>query len=105
MRLLESRLHLLESASADDPAELETFGWWLGSGKFPEDWSIAHAMRILETTKALRPDFAVVEALDSLAPRYPFEAVRVVRVLFENDKDGWAIHGWDQHLDILEASP
>lgn len=101
MRLFESRLKLLNLDSKDEADELATFGWWLGSGKFPEAWSITQAMLILERTRSLRPDFAVVEALDKLAPRYPYEAVRVVRVLFEDDKDGWAIHGWDQHLDTI----
>jgi hypothetical protein len=50
---------------------------------------------------SLRPDFAVVKALDALSANYPYEAVRVVRVLFEDDRDGWAIHGWNQHLDNI----
>jgi hypothetical protein len=55
----------------------------------------------LEFLRSLRPDFAVVEALDRLSSNYPYEAVRVVRVLFEDDRDGWAIHGWNQHLDSI----
>lgn len=101
MRLFESRMQLLNLDSKDEADELATFGWWLGSGKFPEAWSVTQAMLILERIRSLRPDFAVVEALHKLAPRYPYEAVRIVRVLFEDDKDGWAIHGWDQHLDSI----
>ncbi len=43
----------------------------------------------------------MVEALDRLSSKYPYEAVRIVHVLFEEDRDGWAIHGWDQHLDSI----
>lgn len=36
---------------------------------------------------------------------YPYEAIRVVHVLLEEDRDGWSIHGWNQHLDtILQAA-
>lgn len=99
MRLWEDRMPLLSAGSKEDADELATFGWWLASGKFPDEWAIAQAMPILEYLRSLRPDFAVVKALDALSAKYPYEAVRVVHVLFEDDRDGWAIHGWNQHLD------
>lgn len=98
MRLWESRMGLLNAGSKAEADELGTFGWWLGSQKFPDEWAIAQAMPILESLRSLRPDFAVVEALVNLSPKYPYEAVRVVHVLFAEDRDGWAIHGWSQHL-------
>ena len=101
MRLWESRMFLLRAGSKDDADELAAFGWWMFSGKFPDEWVIGQAMPILEFLRSLRPDFAVVEALDRLSSNYPYEAVRVVRVLFEDDRDGWAIHGWNQHLDSI----
>lgn len=101
MRLWESRMELLKTGSKDEAEELATFGWWLACGKFPDEWAIEQALPILERTRSLRPDFAVVEALDRLSPKYPYEAVRVVHVLFEEDRDGWAIHGWNQHLDSI----
>jgi hypothetical protein len=105
MRLWESRMELLKTASKEDADELATFGWWLARGKFPDEWAIEQALPILERVRSLRPDFAVVEALDRLSSKYPYEAIRVVHVLFEDDRDGWAIHGWDQHLDsILKAA-
>jgi hypothetical protein len=36
----------------------------------------------------------VVKRLAELAPAYPYEAVRVLGIIFEEDRDGWAIHGW-----------
>ena len=98
MRLWESRMPLLETGSKHEADELGTFGWWLGSRKFPDEWVVCQAMLILEHLRSLRPDFAVVEALAELSPKYPYEAVRVTHVLFEEDRDGWAIHGWSQHL-------
>ncbi|MGD0156651.1 MAG: hypothetical protein ABSB50_11160 [Terracidiphilus sp.] len=105
MRLWESRMELLKTGSKEEADELATFGWWLACGKFPDEWAIEQALPILERVRSLRPDFAVVEALDRLSSKYPYEAIRVVHVLFEEDLDGWAIHGWDQHLDsILKAA-
>ena len=99
IRLWESRMELLKIGSKEEAEELATFGWWLACGKFPDEWAIEQVLPILERVRSLRPDFAVVEALDRLSSKYPYEAVRVVHVLFEEDRDGWAIHGWNQHLD------
>jgi len=101
MRLWESRMELLNAVSKEEAEELASFGWWLACGKFPDEWAIEQALPILERVRSLRPDFAVVEALDRLSSKYPYEAVRVVHVLFEEDRDGWAIHGWSQHLDSI----
>jgi len=101
MHLWESRMELLKTGSKEEAEELATFGWWLACSKFPDEWAIEQALPILERVRSLRPDFAVVEALDRLSPKYPYEAVRVVHVLFEEDRDGWAIHGWNQHLDSI----
>jgi hypothetical protein len=57
----------------------------LSSGKFPDKWSFSQAMPILEFLMSLRPDFSAVEALGRLSSKYPYEAVRVVRVVFEED--------------------
>lgn len=105
MRLLEYRLSLLKEASGEEGRELETFGWWVNCGKFPEAWVVEQAMKILEKQHCLSPDFAVAETFASLASKYPYEAVRVVHVLLEEDRDGWSIHGWNEHLDtILKAA-
>lgn len=101
IRLWESRMELLKTDSKEEAEELATFGWWLACGKFPDEWAIEQALPILERVRFLRPDFAVVEALDRLSSKYPYEAMRIVHVLFEEDRDGWAIHGWDQHLDSI----
>ena len=85
MRLWESRMELLKTGSKDEAEELATFGWWLACGKFPDEWAIEQALPILDRS-GLRPDFAVVEALDRLSPKYPYEAVRVVHVLFEEGR-------------------
>jgi len=105
MRLLEHRLSLLKESSREEGRELETFGCWANCGRFPEAWVVEQAMQILEKQHCLSPDFAVAETFASLASKYPYEAVRVVHVLLEEDRDGWSVHGWNEHLDtILKAA-
>jgi hypothetical protein len=105
MKLLEHRLTILKEASREDGKELETFGWWVHCEKFSEAWTVEQAMRILEKQHCLSPDFAVAETFAKLASKYPYQAVRVVHVLLEEDRDGWSIHGWNEHLDaILNAA-
>jgi hypothetical protein len=58
-------------------------------------------MRILEKQHCLRPDFAVAETFASLASKCPYQVVRVVHLLLEEDRDGWSIHGWNEHLDTI----
>jgi hypothetical protein len=85
--------------------ELASFGWWLASGKFPDQWAIQQAVVVLDKFRKLDPDFAVVERLAELAPKYPFEAVHCLGIIFEEDRDGWAIHGWDTHpQSIIQAA-
>ena len=98
MRLWESRLALAATDATQVSDEITRFGWWLGSKKFPDDWAVNQAMRVLEVSRSLDPDFAVIETFAQFAPRFPYEAVHAARILFEEDREGWAIHGWGEHL-------
>ena len=81
--------------------EMGAFGWWFASKKFPDDWSISQLMTVLEKFRTIHYDFAVVKRLAELAPKYPYETVRALGIIFEADKDGWAIHGWDDAPQII----
>ncbi len=81
--------------------ELGAFGWWFASKKFPDQWSIEQLITVVEKFRTIHPDFAVIKRLAELAPKYPYEAVRCLGIIFEEDKDGWAIHGWDNAPQII----
>lgn len=85
----------------DSRKELEGFGWWFACKKFPDDWSIKQLVIVLDTFRSINPDFAVVERLASFASVYPFEAVHCLGIIFEEDRDGWAIHGWSDNPQII----
>jgi hypothetical protein len=81
--------------------ELGGFGWWFASKKFPEEWSVRQLVTVVERFRNINPDFAVVERLAELAPSYPYEAVRCLGITFEEDRDGWAIHGWAENPQTI----
>ena len=95
-RLAEGMARVNESRK-----ELEGFGWWFACKKFPEDWSIKQLVMVLDTFRAIYPDFAVVERLGELASTHPFEAAHCLGIIFEEDRDGWAIHGWSDNPQII----
>ena len=99
--LADHRWQALKDAPLVEAKELESFGWWINCRYFPVPWTVERAMQILEKVGSLDPDFAVAESFASLANDYPYEAVRAVHVLLMSDKDGWSIHGWNQHLDSI----
>lgn len=85
--------------------ELAGFGWWFGSKQFPDEWSIRHLVTVLEKFRDINPDFVVVKRLGELSATYPYEAVRCLGIIFEEDRDGWAIHGWgDSPQTIVKAA-
>lgn len=110
MALWEHRLAEGVTRTSANRKEMGSFGWWFASKKFPNEWSIKQLMQVVDTFRYVNPDFAVVERLAQLAPEYPFEAVHCLGVIFEEDREGWAIHGWGTHpqdiiREALEGSP
>jgi hypothetical protein len=43
----------------------------------------------------------VVKRLAELAPKYPYQTVRALGIIFDTDKDGWAIYGWDDAPQVI----
>lgn len=101
MVLWEHRLSHGIRQGAASRQELGSFGWWVGSRKFPEEWTIKQLVTVLDTFRFINPDFAVVERLGELAVAYPFEAVHSLGIIFEEDREGWAIHGWAENPQII----
>jgi hypothetical protein len=101
MELWEHRLAHGMGRVSDSRTELGSFGWWFASKKFPDGWSIRQLVSVVDTFRYINPDFAVVERLGQLAPAYPFAAVHCLGIIFEEDRDGWAIHGWAENPQTI----
>lgn len=97
----EARFAAGVAEGANARHELGAFGWWLSSNKFPTDWTVRQAVAVADTFRDLHPDFAVVERFAELAPTYPYEAVHCLGIVFEEDREGWAIHGWGDNARII----
>jgi hypothetical protein len=95
IKLWEHRLNIALQKPHAFEEEMGAFGWWFASGKFPDDWSMSQLLKVLENFREIHHDYAVVKRLKELALKYPYEAVRALGIIFEEDKDGWAIHGWE----------
>ena len=81
--------------------ELAAFGWWFASKKFPEEWSMRQLVMVIEKFRSINPDFAVMRRLAELASKYPYDAVHCLGIIFDEDHDGWAIHGWGDAPKII----
>ncbi len=101
MDFWEARFAAGLAKGANARQELGAFGWWLSSNKFPRDWTVRQAVAVADTFRDLHPDFAVVERFAELAPAYPYEAVHCLGIIFEEDREGWAIHGWGDNARII----
>ena len=60
---------------------------------------------MLERVNAIHPVFKVAETLEELAPRFPLECVQIVKLLADNQREGWEMFGNDKHFKgILSAA-
>ncbi|HEV2418034.1 MAG TPA: hypothetical protein VGX94_09525 [Terriglobia bacterium] len=101
MEFWEARFAAGVAEGANARRELGAFGWWLSSSKFPRDWSVRQAVAVADNFHDLHPDFAVIEWFAELAQAYPYEAVHCLGIIFEEDLEGWAIHGWGDNARII----
>lgn len=79
--------------------ELETFGWWFGSGKLDSDWACAQLLTTLRTTKRIDPDFLVLEKLTGLAPTKPRDVVECLQHMVDGMRQPWELHAWGDEME------
>jgi hypothetical protein len=85
------------------PEELASFGWWFGSGKLEQDWSLQALQSILATSVLPEPDHLVAERLAIVAASNALVAVQSLDRMIDLASAGWSIHGWlDSARTILE---
>jgi hypothetical protein len=93
----ESRLGSGEASGS--PKELGAFGWWFSAGVLADDWRLAQAEAVLKKGVRLEPNFAVFATLAALARERPWPTARILRMMLEQEKDGWGI---DAHRDDIK---
>jgi hypothetical protein len=84
--------------------EIKDFGWWFGSKKLPDLWSIEQVFEVLRIAGSIEPDHLVVERLAELAVSMPAKAVECLAMIIGGDKDGWGVPSWRDHARALLAA-
>jgi hypothetical protein len=105
MELWTSRLEVGKCGPAAGAEELKEYGWWFGSGKLEDQWSINQLLEALRIAKRVDPDFMVVERLAQTSEAFPLESIEALRMMVEADIKGWSILGWrDKAKEIIRAA-
>jgi hypothetical protein len=85
------------------PEELGAFGWWFGSGRLDQDWSLSTLEKLLSLSIFPEPDHFVMERLAAIADLHPMAAVVSLDRMIDLAPEPWTIHGWiEQARSILE---
>lgn len=102
--LLANRLNSIKQ-SGIDACELEPFGWWFISNQFDPDWLMQNLLAVLRACHKISPDWRVVECLAQDVKSRPVQSVEALEQIIIGDREGWLIHGWEQHArELLKAA-
>ena len=102
--LLANRLNSIKQ-SGTDACELEPFGWWFISNQFDPDWLMQNLLAVLHACHKISPDWRVVECLAQHVKSRPVQSVEALEQIIIGDREGWLIHGWEQHArELLKAA-
>jgi hypothetical protein len=99
-RFLADRISATKQSGKEE-SELEPFGWWFIANQFESDWRMENLLSVLRLSHKISPDWLVVESLTKEAKSKSLQAVEALEQIVVGDKDGWAIHGWEQHAREL----
>jgi len=79
--------------TADQQAEIAAFAWWADADTLTPEWRLEQLERVLSIGGSLKPESVALRALERLARRHPLRTARVLQVLLDREKAGWAIQG------------
>lgn len=109
--LFEWRLRVV-AGSVDSPseaAELADFGYWLGSDRLDDTWSLATLAKVAKVCRTAHPPHMVLERLADLAQEHPRACVECLDALLDGLPRLWLF--WDPGNDVCriitqaQASP
>ena len=81
--------------------ELSAFGWWFRASQLDDQWSIDSLLAVLPMIKTIECDSHVVERLSDIAQTYPYESVHALRLMTEQDEQGWSMGLWRDAARIV----
>jgi len=100
--LWEGRLAkaVTSSKETQHTEEIKAFGWWFASGAFPDEWSLDQLDQLMELTNEIDGNHFVLERLATLSAKYPFQTVRLLGKLLE-DQLPWKIIGAREEIETV----
>ena len=96
---------MMRGEMTGETKELRSFGWWISSGRFEEEWSILQLEKILRLTEGQVDDvYGLIGFLVKVAHKHPALVIECLSSLLENEpKMGMYIFREDKVYAILEV--
>lgn len=101
--LWEKRLEIARNSTEVSAytTEIAAFGWWFGSGKLDDSWSLTQIKDILKLVGKLEPDFLILDRLVLLADSMPELTAECFELMIKKDKPGWSTYGWQNETKTI----
>lgn len=104
IKLWEAIVDLTKNDSKNIEA-LEEFGTWFASGKFDPNWSLEQLTYAASKAGDINLDFAALERLETMAGRYPLEAINALSAMVDGTRDRWSISSWSKNAtEIIKVA-
>ena len=101
MRLWDEYVRRSRETHATDVSELRAFGRWVNSGVFEFAWAVSRAIEVLEISRGIDSQGEVISVLaEAPAPDLGL-AVKALRLIVANDREGWAVFGHQEDARAL----
>ena len=84
--LTEELLALMEATGRERMGHLSSLGWWIASGRFDPEWTLAHLGRLIELGGTAKPHFEVMDCLVELSEDHPVETFEVFSTWVSGDR-------------------
>lgn len=84
--LTEELLALLEVSGRERMGHLSSLGWWIASGRFDPEWTLARLDRLIGLAGTATPYSEVKECLVELSEDHPAETLKILRSWLNADQ-------------------
>jgi hypothetical protein len=83
--------------------EIASFGWWVASEKFDNEWTLLQLADALKVAKKIDPAHLVVERLAKLSRIMPGRTVECLDLIIDGDQEGWSKLTWRESARTILA--
>jgi len=90
----------VHGVNEDDKLEISCFGWWFGSGEFPESWAIEQLNKAIELANGMDADDSVIYQLAEVQDAHLDTALDCVAALIDGIR--WRQRWLEQSCKLLE---